>query len=315
MIRINEKAWELVERSVREAAELGWKIDHEPGGTWGIDAGVETNAGYQSGVCLAEISTAGLAGVHFRLGELFARPLPNVEVACDRPFTGCFVSQAANWQVDLEDAKGMGSGPACIKALAEKFKPEGLFDPSDCAVLLLETNQFPGEQSRRRLAEICNVRPDRFVLLASRTSSLAGSVQIASRSVETALHKLHHLGFDLKNILSGAGMCPVAPPTGNDLISMGLTNDVMLFGARVWLVVENVREAELESVIQQVPSSTSLAYGKPFLDILKDSGGFYNIDPGLFAPAEITCVHANSGKTFSAGKVDEKRLRTALLGD
>ncbi|RPI82854.1 MAG: methenyltetrahydromethanopterin cyclohydrolase, partial [Chloroflexi bacterium] len=277
-------------------------------------AGVETNAGVQSGLRLAKISTAGLARVHYHLGDLFGNPWPYVETSCDQPYIGCYISQAANWQVDEEGARGMGSGPACIKALAEIFNAEGFSDPSDCAVLLLETNQLPNEQSRRRLAEVCGVRPDYFVLLAARTSSLAGSVQIASRSVETALHKLHQSEFDLKNIQSAVGVCPVAPPSGSDLVSMGKTNDVMLFGARVWLVVDNVNEAKLEKVIQQVPSSTSPAYGRPFLDILKESSGFYNIDPGLFAPAEVLCVHASSGKTFSAGKVDENRLRAALFG-
>ena len=41
-------------------------------------------------------------------------------------------------------------------------------------------------------------RAERLTLLVARTSSPAGMVQIVARSVETALHKLHVLGFDLR---------------------------------------------------------------------------------------------------------------------
>lgn len=314
MIRINEKAWELVQRSVRRADELGWKVDHPSGGTWGIDAGVENRAGIRSGLRLAKISTAGLAKVGSHLYDLAGIPWNYIEITCDQPYLGCYVSQAAHWQVNVDGAKGMGSGPACLKGLASQFGAEGLSDPSDCAVLLLETSHFPTERSRRMLAESCGVRPDRFALLAFRTSSLAGSVQVAARSIETALHKLRQVRFDLKRVRSSMGICPAASPTGSDLLSMGKTNDVMLFGSRVWLLVEDVSDAELERLIDQVPASTSPVYGKPFLDILEENGGFYNIDPGLFAPAEIICVHAESGKAYSAGKVDEKRLKSVLLG-
>ena len=37
----------------------------------------------------------------------------------------------------------------------------------------------------------------RVTLVAARTRSIAGSVQVVARSVETALHKLDTLGFDL----------------------------------------------------------------------------------------------------------------------
>jgi methenyltetrahydromethanopterin cyclohydrolase len=83
----------------------------------------------------------------------------------------------------------------------------------------------------------------------------------------------------------------------------------------VWLSVQGVRDKELESLVQKIPSSTSPSYGEPFLEILTKAGGFYGIDPGLFAPAEITITNLDSGTIFHAGKMDEPRLSNALFGE
>ena len=70
---------------------------------------------------------------------------------------------------------------------------------------VLETSKLPPEAVCVDIAEKCGIAPDRLTLLAARTSSMAGTVQIVARSVETALHKLHVLGFDFNCIESGLG--------------------------------------------------------------------------------------------------------------
>jgi len=246
-------------------------------------------------------------------------PWPHVQVDSRHPFLGCFISQAAAWPVDVSGLKGgligMGSGPACLKALPERFSALGLEDPSDHAVLVLESSALPDDEACREIAERCRVSADHLAVLAARTSSPAGSIQIAARSIETALHKLDHLGFDLGCIVSGTGICPAAAPTESDLLSMGKTNDAMLFGSQVWLVVAGVDVDCLARIVAQAPSATSRSYGKPFLDILQESGGFYNIDPGLFAPAQLAIIHKETGRVLIAGTRDEERLMAALTED
>jgi len=65
-------------------------------------------------------------------------------------------------------------------------------------------------------------------------------------------------------------------------------------------------------VVAHIPSSTSPNYGESFLQTLKNAGGFYNIDPGLFAPAEMTVTNLSTGKVFHSGAVDAARLIKAL---
>ena len=68
-----------------------------------------------------------------------------------------------------------------------------------------------------------------------KTASIAGSVQVIARSVETALHKMHEIGFDLTQVRSGFGIAPLPPVAADDLVGIGRTNDAMLYGGEVTL--------------------------------------------------------------------------------
>src|SRR5262249_53722667 len=126
--------------------------------------------------------------------------------------------------------------------------------------------------------------------------------------VETALHKLHELGFDLTTIVSGAGSCPIAPGTPDALRAIGRTNDAVLYGARVSLWVHTTDEA-IERILARVPSSSSKDYGRLFLDLFQERGGdFYKIDPLLFSPAQVTLLNAATGRVFSSGRTDDAML-------
>jgi methenyltetrahydromethanopterin cyclohydrolase len=139
-------------------------------------------------------------------------------------------------------------------------------------------------------------------LLLAPTASLAGSVQVVARSVETALHKLFELGFDLSRVESGYGTAPLPPASADDLVAIGRTNDAILYGGEVTLFVRG-DDASLESVGPKVPSGASSDHGQPFAAIFERyHRDFYKIDPHLFSPARITLSNLDTGRTFSFGR-------------
>jgi methenyltetrahydromethanopterin cyclohydrolase len=74
-------------------------------------------------------------------------------------------------------------------------------------------------------------------------------------------------------------------------------------------------DAEIEGLIERVPSSSSRDYGQLFGDLFKRyDGDFYKIDPFLFSPAKIAITNAASGRTFRSGRFNGELLRTSLLG-
>jgi methenyltetrahydromethanopterin cyclohydrolase len=315
MTSLNERAWQRLERAIDEKDRLGITVRVLESGTVLVDAGVNAPGGMDAGLAMADIGMADLGSAQLEFSALNGFPWPWVVVHSDHPLQACFLSQAAHWPVHVDGFRAMGSGPACLlnKAL-DPGQPFGFDERSDRAVLVLESRQLPEAAVCRSLAETCGVKPDKLALLVAPTSSLSGSAQIAARSVETGLHKLHTFGFDLRQVASGMGRCPVAAPTGDDFISLGLTNDLVMFACQVWLSMRGVSDAVLADAVLRLPAATSPSYGPPFIEALKKAGGFYELDPGLFAPAEGTLVNLDSGKAFHAGALDLTRLAGILKG-
>jgi len=140
-------------------------------------------------------------------------------------------------------------------------------------------------------------------ILYATTWSLAGTVQIAARVLEVAIHKAHALHFPLENILDGTGTTPIAPPFPDFVKAMGRTNDAIIYGGRIHLFVKGP-DADAKRLAENLPSNTCSAYGKPFAEIFADvKGDFYKIDPMLFSPAQVIVSNVETGNSFQAGKL------------
>jgi methenyltetrahydromethanopterin cyclohydrolase len=164
------------------------------------------------------------------------------------------------------------------------------------------------------VAERAGVAQDALTLLFAPTASLAGGVQVAARVVETALHKLHEIEFDVRRVVSGFGTCPLPPVARTDPEAIGRTNDAVLYGGQVELTVD-ATDAELEAIITRLPASASKDHGEPFGAVLERAGwDFYAIDPLLFSPAEVRLVNVGSGRSFQAGGVEPDVLERSFRG-
>jgi methenyltetrahydromethanopterin cyclohydrolase len=150
------------------------------------------------------------------------------------------------------------------------------------------------------------------MLLSARTASLAGNFQVVARSVETALHKLHELGFDVWRVRSAVGVAPLPPVAKDDFAGIGRTNDAILYGGRVTLMVRG-DDASIAKIGPQVPSSASSAHGKPFAEVFEEAGrDFYKIDPQLFSPAEIVLQNLDTGCVHRFGTTVPEVLRRSF---
>jgi methenyltetrahydromethanopterin cyclohydrolase len=154
----------------------------------------------------------------------------------------------------------------------------------------------------------CRIAPADLTVILTPTSSLAGSVQIVARVLETALHKAHALHFPLAAIVDGAGSAPLCPPAPDFLTAMSRTNDAILFAGQVQLYVDTGDE-EAKLLAERLPSSASASYGRPFGEVFKSVDfDFYKIDPMLFSPARVTVSSIRSGRSFHAGRIDLELL-------
>ena len=314
-LSLNDRARELADGLAAEADALRVSATTLPNGTRLIDCGSAIPGGLEAGRRFAEICMAGLGTVSFAPIVLEGRWLPGLTVVTDRPALACLASQYAGWRLDHDDYFAMASGPG--RAL---IRAEDLYDDLDVderagsAVLCLETRESPPEPVADYVAERAGVAATDVTLLFAPTASLAGSVQVAARVVETALHKLHELEFDVGRVVSGFGSCPLPPVARTDPEAIGRTNDAVLYGGQVELAVD-APDDELEAIVPRLPSSASSDYGEPFGDVLERAGwDFYEIDPLLFSPAEVRLTSVSSGRSFHAGGVDMGVLERSFRG-
>jgi methenyltetrahydromethanopterin cyclohydrolase len=313
---MNERAWALADEAERRAPELRIAVRRLNGGTRLVDAGVDVPGGLGAGRLLAQLCMGGLGEVQFTQLLFGSETWPGVQVWTDHPPHACMAAQYAGWAVNLDGFFAMGSGPLRARARVEKelFEKLGYAEDATRGVLVLETRTLPTEAVADWVSERAGIPPGAITFVVAPTASIAGGVQIAARVIETGLHKMDALGFDVTRVVAAMGTAPLPPTARNDGRAIGRTNDCVLYGGAARYVV-HADDDELAALAEQLPSSASSDYGTPFYDIFKRYGNdFYKIDPLLFSPAEVWLTSVPTGRTFHAGRLNVEVLKPSLYG-
>jgi methenyltetrahydromethanopterin cyclohydrolase len=313
-LTMNERARDLADAMSEDATGLRIGVQTLAGGARVIDAGVQVDGGLEAGMVLGEICMGGLGDVEYASLVLGGENWPGVQVRTDHPAEACMASQYAGWAIQVDKYFAMGSGPLRAHARVEKelFEKLHYAEQATCGVLVLEGRQLPTDEVAAYVARKATLSPAQLTFLIAPTASLAGSTQISARILETGLHKMETLGFDVRQVVSGIGTAPIAPVAKNDLRGIGRTNDCILYGGQAHYTVK-AGDTELADLAARLPASASKDYGTPFYEIFERyDKDFYKIDPLLFSPAEVWLTSVTSGKTYHAGRVGADVLRKSL---
>jgi methenyltetrahydromethanopterin cyclohydrolase len=318
MVSVNVEAKEFVDKLIDNAEELDVSISKLNNGATIIDCGVNVSGSFIAGELYTTICLGGLAQVKVLIpGDLSDNfSLPVVSIQTDFPAVSTLGAQKAGWSVSVGDFFALGSGPAraLAKKPAETYKEIDYEDDANIAILTLEADKLPDENVVEQIAKESNVNPDDVYLLVAPTSSLVGSIQIAGRVVENGTYKmLEALHFDVKKVKFAAGSAPIAPIDPDPLKAMGKTNDAVLFGGRTYYYLESEEGDNIKEMTEKLPSSAADGYGKPFFDVFKEADfDFYQIDKGMFAPAEVVINDLRTGELFKAGYVNIDLLKKSF---
>jgi methenyltetrahydromethanopterin cyclohydrolase len=313
-LTLNERANRLADHMAANAAALRIEVLQTAGARI-LDCGVKSEGGLQAGLGLAKVCLAGQAEVSLVPGDVDGLPCPLVQVATDHPLMACLASQYAGWQIEVEKFFAMGSGP-----MRAAYGKEELFqhipgrETPPMAVGVLETRKLPDEAVIAFFSERLKLPANKLTLLVAPAFSLAGSLQVVARSLETALHKLHELKFDLRKVVAGFGAAPLPPVATNELHAIGRTNDAILYGGEVIIWVR-ADDDELAEIGPKVPSTASPDHGAPFAEIFaRYDHDFYRVDPMLFSPAAVVFNNMQTGRSHSFGHTAPEVLRRSFFG-
>jgi methenyltetrahydromethanopterin cyclohydrolase len=194
----------------------------------------------------------------------------------------------------------------------ELFEKLHYADNATCGVLVLEGRELPTDEVAEYVARKSGLPASALTFVIAPTASLAGGTQISARILETGLHKMETLGFDVRRITSGVGTAPLPTLAKNDLRGIGRTNDCILYGGQAHYTLR-ADDTEIADLAQKLPASASKDYGTPFYEIFERyDKDFYKIDPLLFSPAEVWLTSATSGRTYHAGHIETEVLKRSL---
>jgi methenyltetrahydromethanopterin cyclohydrolase len=312
-LSMNERAGKLVDGLAADAEALGIEVRTLGSGARVVDCGARARGGLEAGMGFAAVCMGGLGRIDPVPVVVGERTWPGVGVSTDAPAAACLAAQYAGWKLEHDDFFAMASGPGRALARAEElFEELAWQEQAEQAVLCLETRQDPPAAIVDKVAQRCGVSAAAVTFLVAPTASVCGSVQISARVVETALHKLHELGVDPERVRHAWGCCPIAPVAADDPAAIGRTNDAVLDGGTVHLWLE-AGDDETADLAQRLPSSASEAFGTPFGDLLAAANwNFYDIDPMLFSPADVTLTSTESGRAHHGGALAPEVLERSF---
>lgn len=310
---LNDNAQNIAETMVRDAERLRIGVSTGPLGERLIDAGAKAQGSVEAGLRMAEAATGGLASISTLMDRGSGKWPFNVEVRSSQPVLACLASQYAGWNLSSGDYFAMGSGPVRSLARVEPlFSTLSYHEKAGASVVILETSKAPPPAVVEKVAKATSLKPENLTFIYAPTQSMAATVQIVARVLEVALHKANDLKFPLDDIVEGIAAAPIPAPHPDFLTAMGRTNDAIIYGGIVQLFLRGPAKAARE-LAEQLPSSTSRDYGRPFAEIFKHfKGDFYAIDPLLFSPAEVVVTALETGETFRHGGRDVAMLEMSL---
>ncbi|MHA1754021.1 MAG: methenyltetrahydromethanopterin cyclohydrolase [Candidatus Odinarchaeia archaeon] len=305
LISVNYNSAKLVEKLVDDVDSLGLKV-FNVGGARVIDSGIDTIGSVKAGILISEICMGGLARINIIEKKEFEN-LKFITVSTNEPVISCLGSQYAGWSVKIDEFSALGSGPARALSDVEKdlFNKIGYVDNSDRGIIIFETRKIPSLKVVNYICSHCHIRPENLTIIIAPTASLVGMIQVTARVLETAMHRLYKMDFELRKTVKGFGTCPIPPIISDDGLAMGLTNDAIITMGEVTLNIKDLNKTDLNNFFSKVPSVNSPDFGKPFIEKLKEvEYEFYKIDPNLFSPARLNVIDEKNGQTYSFGRLN-----------
>lgn len=321
MFSVNEYAVKIVKEKILPYVEmLNCKTHILKNGATVVDMGVEMRGGYLAGKLFVEATIGGMGHVDFGRFQCGAIDLPSIDVYIDQPATATLSNQFSGWKMAMREGclgniNPIGSGPA--RSLAKEhdhFASHWTYrDYNHETVFGAQTQVLPNEEDAQEIADKCGISPENVYILAARTGSLVGSIQICSRTVEASTWRICRKGFDISKIISGFGTCPIAPPIWDEVRAMDRVNTALIYGCDVKYIVD-CEDSEIEACIEELPFSASRRYGEKFFDLFEEGKhDFYIVDKDIHTVARYTMTNIRTGKTFRAGEIREDMLEDSLF--
>ena len=313
MKTLSERTVDLIEKQIRPCLwELGCEEKRLDSGALVIDMGVEAPGSWEAGRLFTLVTLGGLGEVGFGTMTIGGEVIPSVNVTLGRPHEAALSSQFSAWKVAPSGAyqlPGFASGPARAISYDDPIAQMWTYRESfPKTALAVQTAELPGEELVSEICQKCSVSPENVYILAAKTGSLTGCIQIAARMAEVSLWGLGFFGFPLRKVLSFSGSGAVPPVCLDELIAMDRVNTSTLYGSLARYVVD-CEDTEIEAVLPHLTCDGTKHFGRRFADLYEEAErDIFKMDLDVHKVSVIEITNLKSGKTFKTGRFNEERL-------
>ena len=313
MISLSEITVDLIETKIRPYLwELGCAETILPSGAVVIDMGIDAPGSWEAGRLFTLVTLGGIGEVTFGTLPVKDHVIPSVNVSLGRPHEASLSSQFSAWKVAPSgdyQLPGFASGPARAitrdDAIAQMWPYQDKFEKTALAV---QTAELPGEELVEEVSRKCGVKPENVYILAAKTGSLVGCIQIAARMPEVSLWGLGFFGFPIEKVLSFSGSGVVPPVCADELIAMDRVNSSTLFGSVARYVVD-CEDSEIEAVLPHMTCDQTKHFNRPFGEIYEEAErDIFKMDLDVHKVAVFEITNLRTGRTYKQGRFNEELL-------
>lgn len=305
---IHNRAMRLVQQLLADPSFYKIQVITVDGATV-IDCGVGVLGSQQAGLLFSRIAMGGMGCVQLGWQKLEEELWPVVQVRTDHPSAACLGCQHTNWIIEKGSFNATAFGPGWLLSQLED-------EHSEYAILCMEGRELPSPEVVSWVARHCHVDNESIYILIAPTASIVGSIQMASRSMETGLYKMQNMGYPVQRVISSQGTCFLSPASRDDRQALGRTNDAIIYGSISHYTIDDTTDS-LQAILNQIPSSSAADYGQLFGLLFQRYGNFYNIDSNLFGPSAVSLSSTQSGEVLKSGHLRPDLLQASfgLLSD
>lgn len=315
---LNKNAKCLLEEKVIPFAEsLRIGVIKLSNGTTVIDMGIDYPGGWLAGKYFTEVGLGGLGQMSFGKMKLKNYIVPSVRVKTSYPVISEMASHVAMWRIPYKDRLVTVSGPirsikgADIYARSVDYRDNS----TDVAVACIQTETLPDEGLTNIIASEVGIKAGNLFILAARTGTIVGAIQVCARNIEQTLPALMDRGFPMSAIVEATGTAPVVSVVDDEEIAYGRVNDCLIYGQETNVYVR-CDDRQITDILDNLTFVKNKdVYGIEFQKLFNICEKDWAKVPRHWdAPCKVNFINLSTGKVFSSGKIGYDVLERSFLG-
>jgi methenyltetrahydromethanopterin cyclohydrolase len=308
----------LKEKVIPNAEKLRIGVSKLENGATLIDMGINYSGGWMAGKYFTEVGLGGLGELNFGKMMLKKHIVPSVRIKTTQPAICEMASHAAHWFLPYKDRFVSIGGP--IRSITGTDSSAQAVDyrdySTDVAVACIQTDKLPDEGLTDIIAKEVNIKTENLFVLASRTGTIVGAIQVCARNVEQTLPALHERKFPLDAIIQANGVTPVVSVVDDEEIALGRVNDCLIYGQETNVYVRCCDD-KIINMLEGLPFVKNKdVYGIEFQKLFaKCEHDWSKVPRDWDAPCKVNFINLSSGNVFSTGRISYNALERSFLGE